>query len=81
MVGRVIIVPASAYFYGTSTLMMQVDEVIGRSKDAGIVWAEVRGRNVRANGDLDGRTRYATVRVNAVRYAPADVSQPVPQSP
>ncbi|WP_146603957.1 hypothetical protein [Micromonospora deserti] len=63
IVGHVIRVPEGSYTFGTGTLMLHVSEVIGRGPYEG---AELKGREVREDGSVAVRERYAFVRVDRV---------------
>lgn len=45
---------------------MRVEEVVGQATHGGERWAELRGHDVRPDGSVDPRERYASVRVDGV---------------
>lgn len=67
VVGDVIRVPEDAYRYGTGGLTLYVAEVLSRREESGKTWVEVRGRDVRPDGCLASRERFALVRVDLTR--------------
>ncbi|NJP31090.1 hypothetical protein [Micromonospora thermarum] len=67
VVGHTIRVPEDGYKFGTGPLTLHISEVIGRSEFDGVVWVEVRGREVRPDGSVAVRERYALVRADRVR--------------
>ncbi|MGS2617243.1 hypothetical protein ACVCAH_22360 [Micromonospora sp. LZ34] len=66
-VGSTIRVPEDSYRFGTGPLTLHVTEILSRGPFEGHVWAEVRGHDVREDGSLAVRARFAFVRVDRVR--------------
>ncbi|MGN9804625.1 hypothetical protein [Micromonospora sp. L32] len=64
--GATIIVPEADYAFGAGPLRMRVEEVVGQATHGGERWAELRGHDVRPDGSVDPRERYASVRVDRV---------------
>ncbi|MEU4641210.1 hypothetical protein [Micromonospora sp. NPDC023814] len=67
VVGHVIRVPEDSYRFGTGPLTLHISEVISRGEFEGATWAELKGREVREDGSLAVRERYAFVRVDRVQ--------------
>lgn len=65
--GQIIHVAEPHYAFGTGTLKMKITEHLGEYTFGGDRWAELKGRDVRHDGTLDARERYASVRVQRVR--------------
>ncbi|NJP31462.1 hypothetical protein [Micromonospora thermarum] len=65
-VGRTIRVPEGAYKFGTGTLTLTITEVISSQVIDGAIWVQLKGRQVRPDGSLAVRERYAAVRLDAV---------------
>ncbi|MEW2382498.1 hypothetical protein AB0873_10480 [Micromonospora sp. NPDC047707] len=70
VVGSTIRVPEDSYRFGTGPLVLHISEVLGRTVIEGHEWAELRGREVREDGSVAVRERYASVRVDRVRVVP-----------
>ncbi|MBQ0894131.1 hypothetical protein KBX37_13670 [Micromonospora sp. U56] len=63
-VGDVITVPEDSYRFGTRPLVMHVCEVLDRREVNGALWVELVGRDVRPDGSVDLRQRFALVRLD-----------------
>ncbi|MEU5791295.1 hypothetical protein ABZ754_26690 [Micromonospora purpureochromogenes] len=63
-VGDVITVPENFYRFGTRPLVMHVCEVLNRRDIDGALWVELIGRDVRPDGSVDLRQRFALVRLD-----------------
>ncbi|NYF58849.1 hypothetical protein [Micromonospora purpureochromogenes] len=63
-VGDVIRVPENFYRFGTGPLVVHVCEVLDRREIDGALWVELIGRNVRPDGSVDVRQRFALVRLD-----------------
>ncbi|PWU46746.1 hypothetical protein DLJ47_31895 [Micromonospora sp. S4605] len=66
IVGHVIRVPEDAYRFGSGPLTLHISEVVSRGPFEGAEWAELKGREVRPDGSIAVRERYAFVRVDRV---------------
>ncbi|MER7459740.1 hypothetical protein [Micromonospora sp. NPDC126480] len=65
-VGRTIRVREDAYRFGTGTLTLAITEVLGTQTVDGVVWVQLKGREIRPDRSVAPRERYAAVRVDAV---------------
>ncbi|WP_446214228.1 hypothetical protein [Micromonospora sp. IBSANI012] len=63
-VGDVITVPEDFYRFGTGPLVMHVCKVLGRRQVEGALWVELVGRDVRPDGSIDPRERFALVQLD-----------------
>ncbi|MEV1331679.1 hypothetical protein AB0J20_19140 [Micromonospora costi] len=66
-VGDTICVPEDGYRFGTGDLVLSVTEVVSRGPFEGTEWAELKGHDVRPDGTLAPRERFAFVRVDRAR--------------
>ena len=66
-VGDVIRVEEPAYRYGTGPLTLRITAIGEGWREPDGLWLELRGHEIRWNGEADPRERHALVRLDAVR--------------
>jgi hypothetical protein len=66
-VGDVLRLAERDYRYGTGPLLLRITAIGVTRQESNGLWLEVRGHEVRWNGEADPRERHALVRLEAAR--------------